>query len=93
MNSFMKEYTKFYRFDITQPQMHNIEGNSNEKQVAAQYQAKKEAANQKQGEEFIDQITKPAYIGVQEYEVLLKDSADLYRAKVDMNEKFKINKS
>jgi hypothetical protein len=27
MNRFMKEYTKFYRFDITQPQMHNMDGN------------------------------------------------------------------
>ena len=35
MNRFMKDYTKFYRFDITQPQMYDMDDNCNEKQAAA----------------------------------------------------------
>ena len=48
-------------------------------------QARVNQLPQKNGEEFVDQLTKPSYLGVQEYEILLKDNPDIYRASVKIN--------
>ena len=69
MSKFQKDYTKLYRFDITAPK-NSKEPVPNKKEtgITTKEQALKDREAQlplqKDGEEFVDQRTNPAYLGV-----------------------------